>query len=73
MAKLTPVKAIRAKCIDCCCGKMNEVRLCAAVDCPLHEYRMGHRPKNSDVANDFEVDDFEGVISPASDGAVKNV
>ena len=21
MAKLTPLKAIRAKCLDCCCGK----------------------------------------------------
>lgn len=24
---MTPVKAIRAKCLDCCCGSTKEVRL----------------------------------------------
>lgn len=41
---LTPMKAIRAKCIDCCCGSMEEVKLCPASDCPLYEYRFGHKP-----------------------------
>ena len=27
---MTPMKAIRAKCLDCCCGSSNEVRLCTA-------------------------------------------
>ena len=26
---LTPIKAIRAKCIDCCCGDKKEVRECS--------------------------------------------
>ena len=43
-ATRTPLKAIRAKCLDCCCNNPNEVRLCPAVDCPLHEYRRGSRP-----------------------------
>ena len=42
---LTPVKAIRAKCLDCCCGHANEVRACTVETCALHPYRMGHRPK----------------------------
>ena len=42
---LTPVKAIRAKCLDCCCGNTAEVRRCPAVKCTLHPYRMGKRPK----------------------------
>ena len=42
---LTPVKAIRAKCLDCCCGHPSEVRLCTTEKCPLHPYRMGKRPK----------------------------
>ena len=42
---LTPVKAIRAKCLDCCCGHPSEVRICTALKCPLHPYRMGKRPK----------------------------
>ena len=45
MAKRRPLKAIRDKCLDCCCGQRNEVRLCPIVDCPLYEYRLGHRPK----------------------------
>ena len=50
MKNLTPIKAIRAKCLDCCCFQRKEVELCAAVDCPLHEYRFGHRPKGEKTA-----------------------
>lgn len=41
---MTPVKAIRAKCLDCCCGSAKEVRLCPAQDCPLYPFRIGHNP-----------------------------
>ena len=54
---LTPIKAIRARCIDCCGGQRLEVKLCPAKDCPLWIYRMGHRPrKDQDTAaeNDTE-------------------
>jgi len=46
MAKLyyTPVKAIRKKCLDCCSGKVKEVRLCQVVECALYPYRFGRRP-----------------------------
>ena len=42
---LTPIKAIRAKCVDCCCGNMAEVRHCPVTHCTLYPYRMGKRPK----------------------------
>lgn len=45
----TPVKAIRAYCLDCACGSMLEVRLCPAINCPLFRYRMGKRPKTADI------------------------
>lgn len=41
---MTPVKAIRAKCLDCCCGSAKEVRLCPVYGCPLYPFRMGHNP-----------------------------
>lgn len=41
----TPMKAIRAKCLDCMCFQLAEVRRCPATDCPLFPYRMGHRPQ----------------------------
>jgi hypothetical protein len=30
-----PLKAIREKCVECCCGNATEVRKCVAVDCAL--------------------------------------
>lgn len=44
MGSMTPMKAIRAKCIDCCCGEKKEIRLCPIEWCPLWPYRMGKRP-----------------------------
>jgi len=45
MSTLTPIKAIRAKCLDCCCGQAKEVRECPSDKrCSLYPYRMGKRP-----------------------------
>lgn len=46
----TPIKAIRAKCLDCCCGQISEVRLCEIETCALWPYRMGKRPKKEILA-----------------------
>lgn len=45
MAKVTPMKAIRLKCLQCTCGQFQEIRDCTIKDCALYPYRMGHRPK----------------------------
>lgn len=34
-------KAIRLKCLDCCCGNPVEVRLCNLQKCPLWRFRLG--------------------------------
>ena len=44
MQILTPIKAIRAKCLDCMCGQAGEVRLCPIEDCALYPYRFGKNP-----------------------------
>ena len=41
---LTPIKAIRAKCLDCCAGSYKEVTLCKVHNCSLYPYRFGKRP-----------------------------
>jgi hypothetical protein len=41
----TPLKAIRAKCLDCSGNKPKEVRLCPVKGCSLYVYRLGHNPK----------------------------
>ena len=48
MAYLTPIKAIRAKCLDCTCQQPKEVRLCTVTACALWPYRMGRRPSEAD-------------------------
>ena len=41
LKKLSPLKAIRAKCLDCAVYQPTEVRLCHISDCALYPYRMG--------------------------------
>lgn len=50
--KLTTLKAIRLKCIDCCAGNKNEVKLCTCTQCPLYEYRFGHIPSQMPTYDD---------------------
>lgn len=44
MSKTTMKKAIKEKCLDCCCGQREEVKLCPAKGCPLWDYRLGDDP-----------------------------
>lgn len=39
-----PLKAIRARCIDCAAGDASEVRRCGQFACPSWLYRMGTDP-----------------------------
>ena len=41
---MTPLKAIRLKCLDCSAGSIREVTYCEMDDCPLYVYRKGHNP-----------------------------
>ena len=43
-AHRNPLKAIRAKCLECCGGSPKEVRLCPDVSCALHPFRTGTNP-----------------------------
>lgn len=39
-----PLKAIRAKCLDCMCDQASEVKLCPSESCPLYPFRLGKNP-----------------------------
>jgi hypothetical protein len=41
---MSPMAALRKRCLDCCAGNPHEVRLCAAVKCPSWPFRMGSSP-----------------------------
>ena len=38
------LNAVRAKCLDCCMGQANEVKLCTITDCSLYPFRFGKDP-----------------------------
>ena len=48
----SPLKAIRANCIDCCGGSAAEVKLCECLDCPLHSFRFGKNPHTKRTMTD---------------------
>lgn len=45
MKNLTPLKAIRKKCLDCSVFSNKEVELCPSTDCPIYIFRFGTNPK----------------------------
>ena len=59
MERVGRAKAIRLKCIDCCCGNTAEVRKCPATSCPLWRFRMGREIKDSCENLDGFSDNFE--------------
>lgn len=46
-SNMTPMQAVRKKCLWCCDGSHAEVRLCPATGCQLWAYRFGKRPENA--------------------------
>jgi hypothetical protein len=46
-----PVKAIRRKCLDCCCGQVAEIDNCPVHRCALWPFRSGSNPFRSQREN----------------------
>ena len=72
MERISRAKAIRLKCLDCCCDNMAEIRKCPSTNCPLWRYRMGKeendelRPKKNidkENLNGEELDSLSTYIS----------
>lgn len=47
---MTALQAIRAKCLDCSNSQLSEVRNCNVKQCPLCDFRMGHKPKDENAS-----------------------
>lgn len=41
---MSPVEAIRQKCLDCAIYQPSEIRACEALKCPLWPFRAGKHP-----------------------------
>lgn len=57
MKKLTPMRAIRAKCVECSGGSINEPKRCLVLSCPLYPYREGHRPKEASEGKEIPTEE----------------
>lgn len=42
--RISPLQAIRRKCLDCCGQQPGEVKLCETVTCALWPFRAGRHP-----------------------------
>jgi len=47
MIVLNALKAVRAKCLDCCSGNRAVVRYCSTLGCALWPYRFGMHPRTA--------------------------
>jgi hypothetical protein len=68
-AATSPMRAIRAKCLDCCCGHQSEVRLCQSTKCALWPFRAGRHPYTSGARRKSALgDEFQEVSGILSRG-----
>ena len=51
---MTPLKAIREKCLDCTNNQPVEIRLCTIKKCALWPFRMGHNPNRAGLGGNVE-------------------
>ena len=63
----TPLKSIRAKCLDCCSDQAQEVRLCPSQTCPLWPFRMGRNPNRAGIGGRNLSGDFPNSQSDFDD------
>jgi len=47
--RLTPIKAIRLACLECCGWSPKEVTGCTSPLCPLFPYRAGSNPERAGI------------------------
>lgn len=48
---MTPLKAIRLKCLDCSDMSYREVEKCEFTECPLYPFRFGKNPNRKGIGN----------------------
>lgn len=49
MKPLTPIKSIRAKCLECAGGKPSLIKMCDSENCALYFYRSGKNPNRAGI------------------------
>lgn len=53
--KLTPIQAIRKKCLECSNGQYSEIRDCLIDTCPLYEFRVGSKHSSAEETTEEQI------------------
>ena len=72
MKRITPMKAIRAKCLECSNDSWLEVKECPVTECPLWEFRFGKNPKRKKISNSKQTRSEENTIENEEGQLVQN-
>ncbi len=62
---MSPMQAIRRKCLDCSGQQMTEVKLCGVVACPLWPFRAGKHPYTKTRLLEAVSEECQGSGTPA--------
>ena len=49
---MSPIEALRARCLDCCAGSAQQVAKCMSLRCPSWPFRMGKSPWRKPPSNE---------------------
>ena len=61
MNELILAEAIKEKCLECCWGNKDEIRLCCLDECPLYPYRLEHLSSDEGNTSEEETADVQGI------------
>jgi len=61
----SPLRAIRLKCMDCCCEQAKEVRQCQCTACAIWPFRMGRNPFRTRELSDEQKDELRERMAKA--------
>ena len=65
---MTPVQAIRQKCLDCSGGSSHEVKHCPLTRCTLHPFRLGRNPNRKGVSKSQKGEITRLIVKPNMKG-----
>lgn len=70
---MTPVRSIRAFCINCQGGSQKLPALCTNPDCSLYAYREGRNPARKGIGGKGGIKSNGGDIMPTQVGKIKKI
>ena len=70
--RMSPMQAIRRKCLDCSGQQIAEARLCEAITCPLWPFRAGRHPYTERALHEADSEAISSTGVPVPRNAVSS-